>query len=774
MALEPGTILGPYEVAEQLGRGGMGEVYRARDTRLERDVAVKLLPPEVREDATFLRRFRREARTISQLQHPNVCILHDVRSVGGVDFLVMEYLDGETLEARLLRGPLPIEEVPGLGAAIAAAVEAAHCKGVVHRDLKPGNIMLTQTGPKVFDFGLAREFTLGGGGIDSEAGTLEAITIEGSLVGTMPYMAPEQLQGRRVDARTDVWALGCVVYEMATGEQPFRGRSRADLIGSILGSQPEPLTRKQPLAPQRLDWVVRRCLRKDPEDRWQSARDVALELAEIHPPASSSHAASVSRDPRTPADRGEVDPSRVRSLAVLPLSNLSGDSEQEYFSDGMTEALLTELAKIGALKVISRTSVMQYKGTRKTVPTIASELGVDALVEGTVFRAGDEVRISTQLVHASDAQLWAESYERDLSNVLALQKEVARDIVQQIQVALTPREQRQLSARTSVQPEVYEAILKGRFHHLKFSPEGLERAKFWLQRAMELDPESALAHAWLAQVFGATGGWADVPPLEVWPEAERLARRAVELDDKLAEGHIAYGAVLAFLHYDWDAGEREFRQALELNPNSADSYYHHGLLRAGRGHLREAAKLLDRAMELDPLAPGIIADSALPLIFLERFDEAIERAGTAVEIAPDLWRANWVLSTAFAMQGELASAIELARRAVEQAGGNVRSEANLIAVLGLAGEEGEARERLRALLDSADRRWLPPYAIATAYAGLGDLTEAVDWLERGYEEHDLWMAFLGVDIALRRTIGADPRYARLLSRLGLDPNPTER
>ena len=416
MALESGHRLGPYEIVEPLGGGGMGEVYRARDTRLGRDVAIKVLSGELSQDVALRQRFEREARTISRLQHPHVCTIHDVGTHDGVDYLVMEYLEGVTLEERLEGGALPVDAVLEIGNEIAEAIEAAHRRGIVHRDLKPGNVMLTETGAKVLDFGLAREVSIPGDDTRTQAPTAAAITIQGTLLGTMPYMAPEQLEGRDADDRSDIWALGCILYEIATGERPFNGETQASLIGSILKDDPESPSHKQPLTPHQFDDLVLRCLEKDPERRWQSATDLGLELGKI-----TQQGAPVS------GSRSETD---RPSIVVLPFTNMSSDPEQEYFCDGMAEEVINALTQLEGLHVVARTSAFSFKGRNVDVREIGNQLGVRSVLEGSVRTAGDRLRVTAQLVNVHDGyHLWSDRFDRQLDDVFAIQDEIAASIV---------------------------------------------------------------------------------------------------------------------------------------------------------------------------------------------------------------------------------------------------------------------------------------------------------------------------------------------------------
>ncbi len=757
--MEPGQSLGPYVVLEPLGSGGMGEVYLCEDPRLGRRVALKVLAAgtETRDEAR--RRLINEARTASALNHPQICTIYDVGVLDDQVFIALEYIDGSPLSELIGDQGLALETAAEYAVQLADALAHAHGASVVHCDLKSSNVMVTRSGwVKVLDFGLA--VPVAGSELEMAQASMTTMENAGAIAGTLPYLAPELLRGSRPDERSDIWAFGVVLYEAVCGVKPFSGATPFELSAAILREDPAPL----PDRSLELAGVVSTCLQKDPSLRFKSADALLRELIE---------ARKAFVDMETPPRGAEVavadEP--IRSIAVLPLANLSGDPEQEYFSDGMTDAMITELAKIGALKVISRTSVMRFKGAQQPLPEIARELNVDAMVEGSVFRAGNEVRITAQLIHAgSDAHLWAESYDRGLRDILALQKDVARDIADAVQVVLTPREKRELTRADPVDPAVYEAILRGRFHIYKYSPEDLEQGMRWLRRAIALDPGSAAAHAYLAMVHGAMGTWGDVRPGDVWPEGRRLSRRAIELDPTLPEARLVASLMVAFTHGErgsYERAEKELRVLIDENPNLVEAYYNLGLIRCGRGDLVEGRELLDRAVGLDPLSPAMLIDSAFPIVYGGHQDEAVERIRMALELEPGEWRAHWLLATALELRGDTAESVAAAQTAVARSGGNVRSEAALISALAAAGDTDRARAALDDLLASGERRFLFPTAMAVAHAALGDRDAAIDWLETGREEHDMFMLFVGVDPVLKQALGEDPRYLDLLQRMDI-------
>ena len=561
-----GLELGHYRIVEKIGAGGMGEVYRAHDEHLARDVAIKVLPAGTLPDASARKHFHKEALALSALNHPNVATIHDFDTQQGVDFLVMEYIPGITLSEKMANRPLPEKELITLGTQLAEGLSAAHEHGVVHRDLKPGNLRLTGDGRlKILDFGLAKlRHPV------TESTVTESLSETQMMAGTLPYMAPEQLLGGDIDARTDIHAAGSVLYEMATGRPPFADVERSQLIGAILRRPPRsPTALNRELSPE-LERIIGKCLEKEPENRYQSAKELAIDLWRLQrgavsavrlaaTPARWSFAKSVglglgilvsvivlliALNVGKVSERvlGRADATRIESLAVLPVKNFSGDPAQEFFADGMTDALIAGLAQIKAVKVISRTSIMHYKGTSETLPQIARELGVDGIVEASVMRSGSRVRITAQLIEArEDRHLWAGNYEREMTDVLALQAELVQAIIGEIKIKLTPQEKQRLANARPVNPEAYDLCLKGSYFYYKNNPEGCMKAIEFFQRALDLDTTYAPAHAWLSVTYSTAGLYGVLTFKDALPKAKVAAKRALELDESFAETHVALG-----------------------------------------------------------------------------------------------------------------------------------------------------------------------------------------------------------------------------------------
>lgn len=747
-----GKTLSHYDISDKLGAGGMGVVYRARDQRLGRDVALKVLPAAVLTDEAARARFRQEAMALSRLNHPNIATVHDFDSQDGVDFLVMEFVEGETLAERLTRGALQESEVVSIGIQIGEALEQAHERGVIHRDLKPGNVIIGPKGRvKVLDFGLAKLLRVGDGA--ETAG----ISTTGTWSGTVPYMPPEQLEGQSVDARSDLYALGAILYEMATGRRAFPAATAARLFSTILNDRPEPPSKIAPGISPELEAVALQLLEKDPARRQASAHDVVSAL--------QSAAGGSSRGVAPAALASPSGPRRIEGLVVLPLENLSGDPEQEFFADGMTEELIADLAQIQALRVISRTSAMRYKRTQKTIQEIGRELKVDAIVEGSVRRHGDRVRITAQLIEvSSDRHLWAKSYERDLRDVLALQGEVAHAIAQEIQVKLTPQEVAHFAKERKVDPRAYESYLKGRHQWNKRTDESLLRSLEYFREAIDRDPVWAPAYVGLADAYNIIGFFGVMPPGDTFPKAKAAALAALRIDDGLAQAHAAIAYVQHYYEWDWDAADRGFRRALELN--DGDGYIHlfyvNNLVAMGRQ--KEAVREAVRAMELDPLS--MIISTALGWVhYLGRdFERAVQHSRGAVELNPEFPPARMWLAAAYEKCGMFEEALSEARRAGEISGRGPWVLTSLARVFALLGRTAEAETTLLELIELSGRRYVSPYDIALVFESLGRVSEAMDQLERAHAGRANYLALMRVDPRLDGLRG-DPRFAELERRM---------
>jgi serine/threonine-protein kinase len=786
-----GRTLSHYRILEKIGAGGMGIVYRARDERLERDVALKVLPAAALANEAARKRFRKEALALSRLNHPNIAAVYDFDTEEGADFLVMEHIQGVTLSQKLAGGLLPEKEVAALGVQIAAALEGAHERGVVHRDLKPGNILVTLKGQaKVLDFGLATLVRPA-----EQPLRTEALSQEHPVVGTLPYMAPEQLRGEAVDARSDIYAAGSVLFEMATGQRPFPHDNAARLIDAIQHeAPPAPSGFNRRISPA-LDAIVLKALDKDPKRRYQSAAELRVDLERLGAPpplrvasrpgtrviswalAAAGAvlglvAAIAGLNVGGTRDRllGRAAPRRIESLAVLPLANMSGDPEQEYFAEGMTEELITDLAKIGALRVISRTSVIHFKGTDKPVPEIARQLGVDAIVEGSVMKSGGRVRITAQLIDgASDRHLWAQSYERDLMDVLSLQGEVARAIAREIEVKLTPQEQARLASARPVNVEAHEAYMKGRYYWNKRDAEGFEKALASFKRAIEIDPGYAPAYAGLADTYHLLATYGLLPPSEAIPKERAAALRALEIDDGLAEAHVSLAPILSSYDYDWAGAEREYRRAIELNPGyaTAHQYYSSVLLRLGRNE--EAMAEARRARELDPLSLILRMSVAQCYWTSGRVDQSIEEVRKVLEMDPNFYGAHEGLGQIYVEKGMYEEGIGELRRAAALDSGDPTAKADLGYAYGVSGKTEEARRVLADLEAMSKREYVSAINMAVVSIGLGDKQSGLAWLERAAHDRDPLLTWLKIEHRYN-PLHAEPRFQDLVRRVGLPPD----
>ena len=790
MIARPGELLSHYRLVEKIGEGGMGQVYLALDERLRREVALKVLSPGVLSNETTRKRFRNEALALSRLNHPSIATIHDFDTHEDVDFLVMENVPGETLRERLTRTALSEKDISSLGRQLAEGLTAAHEKGIVHRDLKPTNLRITPDGRlKILDFGLAK--TLQETDADSQT---ETMIQTGGIAGTIPYMAPEQLRGEPADERSDIFSLGIVLYEMATGQRPFRGKTAPQVIGAILNDPPDPPRAVNSKLSPGLDRIIMKCIRKAPEGRYQSVRDILVDLQDIDSSGSSSR---VGRFVSFPTNRvlqlaatialiavpvslvilnvggsrdrivNLVGKNRIESIAVLPLVNLSNDPEQEYFVDGMTEELIAGLSRINALKVISRTSVMRYKGTEKTLPEIAGELGVDAVIEGSVLREGNRVRITAQLIDAdTDRHLWVETYERDMRDVLALQNDVSRAIAREIRITLTPEETARHSTSETVDPEAYQAYLKGLYFWNQWTRKGLEKSTDYFREAIEKDPTYARAHAALADSYTARGVVHFLRPRDAYPQARAAAMTALGLDDTLAAAHVSLGLVKYRFDWDWAGAEREFERALELNPGNALAYLWYADYLTSMGRHEEAVAAARRARELDPLSAFVHHEVGWTLMMGRQYDRAIEEFQATLEMDPNHAAVHHFLDWTYRLKGldDLAFA---EREKAARLGGTSSEE---IAAMRRAYQEGGImgfeRRRLERLLEDEARGFVNAARIAGLYAGLGEVDKSFEWFEKAYEQREDGLVFFKV-APWYDVLRPDPRYEEMMRRLGL-------
>jgi eukaryotic-like serine/threonine-protein kinase len=796
-----GRSISHYSITEKLGEGGMGVVYRARDLMLHRDVALKFLTLQtLEEDPSARERVLQEARTISALNHPNICTIYEVGEEAGSPYLAMEFVEGHSLTQEIISGGMATDVVVRHGTQLADALAHAHERGIVHRDLKSGNVLVTPSGRlKVLDFGLSRRVEQR---ISEDTTKFdESWDEQHSITGTLPYMAPELLRGHEADPRSDVWALGVMLYEMAAGRRPFRGGTPYELSASILREVPPAIS---PELPPVLQSVIDKCLDKDPTQRYRSGGEVraALEAAatasrsERIPVAALALRETEQRSARArrrlwygsaafvavvlllggllwragkPQAREAVTPGAIQSLAVLPLENLSGDPSQDYFSDGMTDALITELSHIRKLRVISRTSVMQYKRTQKSVQDIARDLNVDAVVEGSVVRSNGRVRISAKLIQTSIEQtLWGDSYERDFTDVLALQSDVATAIARGIQVELSEPEASELASRRTVVPQAYESYLKGRFEAEKRTPEGITEAVRYYREAISEDPTYAAAYAGLADGLLNTSTYQLRPPAEVIPEAKSTAQKALELDDRLAEAHASLAAI-RFYHLEWDGVESEFQRAIALNPGYATAIHWYALTLAATGRKEESITEIKLAREIDPRSLIINANVGWCYYLAGDWDRAIEEERSTLRIDPGFVVAHGYLGQAYLEKKLYEQAIEEFRNTVSLSPGDMARKADLGNAYARARKDAQAKEILQEFLRAPADKYISPYAWAMLYAGMERKQETLDWLEKAFAERNARMVNLAVHpqfVFLR----GDGGFENLLARMNVPDN----
>lgn len=754
MTLEPaatsdplvGKTLSHFVLTERLGAGGMGVVYRARDQRLPRDVAIKLLPPGALATEDARARFWREALALSRLQHPGIAVLYEFDREGDTDFLVLEHVPGETLEARLARGPLEEREVLAVAQQIVAALAAAHAEGIVHRDLKPGNVMVTPAGQvKMLDFGVAR---LAAGAMDEKRA---GATTVATRLGTLAYMAPEQLFGSNVDVRADVYSAGVMLFQMATGRLPFEDVESAALAQRVLVEPPPPPSSVRPGVSMQLEKVILRCLEKTPDRRYANADALAEDLRAL-----------TERRPVSAAPASVID-----SLVVLPLENLSRDPAEEYFADGMTDTLIATLTEIGALRVISRTSAMRYKGTRESLPEIARALRVAAVVEGTVMRSGDRVRITARLVEAAgDRALWSRSYERELSDVLALQSEVAQSIADEIRVRVTPEEQARLTRPREVDPGALEAYLEARHHWGRRTPEGLSRSVDLFRAALDRQQSYAAAWAGLADAWNLIGMFRLRRPSEAFPMARSAAQRALALEPEMAEAQTALAFASHYFGWDWAGAEQTYRRTIASQPGYANAHHWYADFLSSKGRTDEALTAVRRARELDPFSAPVAVTEGHVLYFARRYDQALALIRSQRELFPDFAMVHLDLGRTLEELGRY----DEARAAFEQGGGLMGADpatfAPLAQLAARAGQKDRAEAVVGRMIEARRLRYVSPYTIATVLAALGDRDRSFEWLEKALEERDPMMTFLLVHPRLDPLRG-DPRFDALVRRVGL-------
>ena len=737
----PGDRLGHYKVISLLGTGGMGAVYRAIDTVLGRDVALKVLPPDITDDPEHIERFRREARAVAALNHPNIVTIHSVECVGGTPFLTMELLQGRTLEALLAERPLPIERVRDIARQIAEAVASAHEKGIVHRDLKPANVIVDESGrAKVLDFGLAKTAPTR---VDAESPTVR-VTQMGALLGTPTYMSPEQVKGLDIDHRSDIFSLGVVLYEMATGTPPFRGRSSAELVSAILRDAPPRVADVRPSVPAEVVRVITRCLEKDPAKRFESMVEVAAALQ----PVGHGHAA------RTP------------SVAVLPFENLSADPDNEFFADGLAEELLNALTRIEGLRVAARTSSFAFKGRAPDMAEIGAKLNVATVLEGSVRRAGKRVRVTVTLVDTANGfQLWSERYDREMADIFDLQDAIARAIVARLRVTLTAATSTRLVKPATRHLDAYDLYLRGRALLLKRGRHVADGVDC-LQRAVNLDPRFASAWAGLADVHSVRGYWGLTPPGHTMPKALTAARRAIQLDPDLAEAHSALAVALLLWERDYVSADAAFRRCLELTPDYTQGRCWYALfnLQCVQRRFEKGVAEARKALAADPLSAYATAILALTLAVAGQTGEALEDGRLATERDPDSFVAHWSHAVVAHLHGAYEESIAAFATAAAISDRHSFAIAYAAAAYADWGKKSEAEAMHEEALARSESSYVPCGVLAVSAAATGDIDQAIALAQQACDEREPGLVLLA-RMPYGRRLRQHPGFAEIRRQL---------
>ena len=830
-----GKPLGHYQVRSLLGVGGMGEVYLAQDTKLDRTVALKILPAEFAGDKDRMRRFEQEARSAAALNHPHIAHVYEIGEAEGKHFISIEYIEGETLRDKIHRKKTPLPKLLEYLTQVALGLAKAHEKGIVHRDLKPDNVMITRDGyAKILDFGLAklvetRQRKIGSDEVPSAVATIKLpqYSTPGMVMGTVGYMSPEQAQGRvgEIDHRSDVFSFGCILYEAATGRRPFEGKDALDSLHKIVYAPTPQIKDIKPGAPDELQRIVRRCLAKEPEKRYQSVKDLVIELEDLRQELKAfpefgqnvqPEAEGKAQDAQTKTDssypaigtaqigsprltssaeyvvsgishhkgaalavllvivgiaaagwyyfRSQNSHIAVHSIAVLPFTNVNKDTEMDYLSDGISESLINSLSQLPGVTVIARSSAFKYKDTEVDLKDVAKALGVEAILTGRITQRGDNLLISVELVNASDkTQMWGEQYNRKPTDLLQVQAEISREIAYRLRLRLSEVQQRQLAKPTSVNPAAYEMLLKGRFYWNKGGNEDRKKAIEYHQQAIAIDPNYALAYAELANAYSILGNDGVIDPQEGVHKAEEAAVKALELDGDLAEAHkaLAYNKQLA---WDWAEAEREYKRAIELNPNYADAHAYYSTFLSLLGRREQAIGEAKRAKELDPISVRINISVFVTLFNCRQYDQALDILKQMRELDPNHPLTHLYSGYTYAAMGRYPEAIAAYKEGMSPGETDASGRISLGYAYAKAGQREEAQTILRELQKS--KQYVSPAELAILYAGLSEKDQAFLSLERAYEVHDVQLQYLNADSHFD-SLRSDPRFADLIRRMRL-------
>ena len=793
-----GQTISHYRIVEQLGAGGMGVVFKAQDSRLERAVALKFLPENLAQQPQALERFRREARAASALNHPGICTIYDIGEQDGRAFIAMEFIDGETLRSHIHGKALPVEELLELGIQTAEALEAAHSEGIIHRDIKPANIFVTKRGrAKVLDFGLAKLVPKGVAIADDDPSgeSTGSTSIAGIISGTPSYMSPEQVRGDTLDARTDIFSLGLVLYEIATGRQAFVGGTGGAIIEAVLTRPPVSVRSVNPDIPPALEAIINKALHKNREQRYQHAAEILADLQQLKrdidsgrrdqagdsasllastsgPLSSTVALTSRASTQQTGSFRAPRVTKTIGSLAVLPFENLSRDPENDYLSDGITGSLINTLATVPKLRVMAQSTVFRYKGRGIDPQVVGRELNVRAVLTGRMMQSGGSLRIGTELVDvATGSQLWGAQFDRKPGDIFVIQDEISSEISGKLRLQLTRAEKKRLIKRHTEDAEAYRLYLQGRHHWNRWTEEGFYKAIGYFQQAIQKDPSYALAYAGVADSYVLLGWNSYLPPKDAFPQAKAAAMAALEIASDLGEAHTDLAAVLWLHDWQWPEARKEFQRALELNPcyPTANHYYAECLMTLGRN--AEALTRMKKSLELDPLSLIINVAIGWAYYHARQYDEAAAQLLRTVELDPNYPMTCWILGLVYRKTARYDLAIGAGEKAVNLSGGSPLMRAALAQTFATAGAPQEAIQILDDLQKLAKERYVVPHFFAGIYVGLGDHDRALEYLEKSYAEHCHWLIYLHIDPSMD-DLRDDPRFQDLLRRVGL-PAPSD-
>jgi serine/threonine protein kinase/Tfp pilus assembly protein PilF len=786
-ALTRGALFaGRYEIIEELGKGGMGAVYRVEDTKAKEEIALKLIKPEIAAEKKTIERFRNELTTARKIRHKNVCGMYDLNEEKGTHFITMEYVPGEDLKSFLKRsGHLTISKAISISKQVCEGLSEAHGSGVVHRDLKPANIMIDKSGnARIMDFGIAR--------------TIEAkgITGEGVMIGTPEYMSPEQAEAKAVDTRSDIYSLGVILYEMITGRLPFEGGTPLSVAMKHKGETPKDPKGFNPQIPDDLSQLILKCLEKDKEIRYQSAEELQSELENVKKSIPTTDRLIPKRKLETKATielkwkniiiyGGAVilfvllvvggiylfigSGDAIDSIAVLPFENVNADPETEYLSDGITESVINKLSLLpGLKKVIARGSVFLYKGKQIDPQAVGQELDVDAVLMSRMNQLGEELSISVELIDVrNNKHIWGNKYKRDLSEIFAVEEEISSSITEHLQLRLTTEELERISKRHTESTEAYMLYLKGNFYWNKRTKEGLETSIEYFKDAIEEDPTYAVAHCALAVSYINLGAWGVLNPKVAFARAKESTMMALEIDDSLAEAHTAFAGIKSDFEWDWEGAERGFKRAIELNPSYASAHQWYGEYLTYMGRFDEAIAEFKKAQELDPLSLIIYAATGWVYHLEGRYDQSIQRCLKTLEMDPDFYPANIYLGWNYMAKGLYNEALEVSQKAIATSGGGALGiSALIISYAGLSMPD-KAQEALDSLLEKSKKEYVSPFHMAMTYSALDEKDKAFEWLEKSYEEHFVKTAFLRYGRWFE-TLRSDPRFIAFLKKVNVE------